>query len=63
MTMIERLILLEALIQVWVDEANEDVLADRIELERLIAWQILAISGAYDKHAEFMKARREKPIA
>jgi hypothetical protein len=56
---VERLILLEALVKVWEQEANEDVLADRLELERCIAWQVLAISGAYDRHAQHMKEIRD----
>lgn len=63
MTMIERLILLEALIKLWEDETNENVLEPHVEIERLIAWQVLAISGAYDRHSEYMRIRREKPIA
>jgi hypothetical protein len=59
MTTIERIILLKALTQVWEQEANEDVLADRLEIERLIAWQVLAISGAYDRHAEHMREIRD----
>lgn len=58
MTTIERIILLEALVQVWEQEANENVMGDHSELERCIAWQILGISGAYERHAQFMKERR-----
>ncbi len=54
----ERLLLLEALIQLWIQETNSNVLEDRSELERVIAWQVLALGGAYEQHYANMKSLR-----
>lgn len=53
-----RSLVLEGLIQVWITDANINVLGDRSEIERSIARQVLAMYGAYDMHAECMKSMR-----
>jgi hypothetical protein len=55
---LERLLLLEALVLVWEQETNVNVLSDRSEIERCIAWQVLGLSGAYDRHAAAMAEKR-----
>lgn len=58
-TTLERRLLLEALILLWERETNENVLSDRSELERCICWQLLALDGAYDRHAQKVRRVRE----
>lgn len=54
----ERMLLLEAMLIVWEQEVEENIFADLSELEQCIAWQVLALSGAYERHALAMKKRR-----
>lgn len=43
----------------WVKAANVDVMASRRDLEQRLGQATLGMLGAYDEHADAMKARRE----
>ncbi len=59
MTRIERELLLQALLNLWLEDANTNLLGSRDEIERCIVWQVLALTGTYDAHAACMTALRE----
>ena len=59
---LERAILLWAYLEIWLEETNVNLFSDRAELERLIAWQVLALTGCYDRHAQAMNVLKEGRI-
>jgi hypothetical protein len=57
--MVGRVFSLAANVDKWEREANKDALSNKETLERRIAWDVLALCGAYDRHAAEMAKKRK----